>query len=461
MNKLFVCIFLIPQLLLAAEIIPPLLNSPVSLNIKPAIIQDKEETNETIEKIREATKWGGRALTQAKKNINGIDVNVFSITGGAWILHNNVKLSARSIELIGEDAVAGYLKGGIVILDKDNGTTLTASKGVYDKFNESVTIEGDPVIVYKNKNGASTVARSRIIYRNLAEAKTELQDYVEIHNQDYTMLANHAFLFEKEDRYEIPGHPMIFGKDTFMNGESLVYDGTDGNIYLKNNPVIIQRGKKEEKDSDPKEQNENAAEQPDEEEPVLKTIYSTANELVIHKGKTEMESFTGLTGNARVISENHIFSADYIKTYGETDSRLEAKNNIIARDKAGKMFLKGETLEFDQKKQYAHITDNVSVEFVDEETQELKSKMTAIEIERFMDREEMVARGNVVITGPDYVASGAYATYYEKEKKIHLEGNPVLQKDNKKMSTGTIVIYPEENKLYLKDGIKLKNEDDR
>ncbi len=54
--------------------------------------------------------------------------------------------------------------------------------------------------------------------------------------------------------------------------------------------------------------------------------------------------------------------------------------------------------------------------------------MTAVEFERFMDKNETVIRGNVFMEGKDSSATGEYATYFEKEEKVYLEGNPTLRK---------------------------------
>ncbi|MCX7999069.1 MAG: hypothetical protein N3A69_08990, partial [Leptospiraceae bacterium] len=70
---------------------------------------------------------------------------------------------------------------------------------------------------------------------------------------------------------------------------------------------------------------------------------------------------------------------------------------------------------------------NPKVEFLDSE-ENTKASLTAYEIERFADKKEIVARGNVKIESEDSIARGQYATYFEESKKIILEGNPSLER---------------------------------
>lgn len=64
-----------------------------------------------------------------------------------------VKLSANQIEVYGKDAFKGFLRGGVFIQDGDNGVTLRAGVGEYDKFEEKVTIKDRPNFFIQIKAG--------------------------------------------------------------------------------------------------------------------------------------------------------------------------------------------------------------------------------------------------------------------------------------------------------------------
>jgi len=128
---------------------PALLISPLNLSDGNfPYIETAKSSKKNQSKI--PATWGGATLSQETKNVEGIDMTVYSLTGGAWILHKKVKLSANSIEIVGEDAYRGHLKGQTKVEDPENGITLTAGKGIYDKAQETVTLEGRRDIIYDN-----------------------------------------------------------------------------------------------------------------------------------------------------------------------------------------------------------------------------------------------------------------------------------------------------------------------
>lgn len=457
----YLIIYLLTIDYIYANIVPPLLNSPANLsNLKNYDLSAKENPDKNKKNKKNfPTRWGGNALVQSQETINGIDVTIYKLTGNAWIIHKNVRLVGDTIEIIGQDAVKANLTGGVTVYDNENGTVLKAERGKYDKFEETIHIEGNPVIIYKSKNGNNTIARSKYIKRTIPDSKTELAEFIEIQNKDFTILSDKAVLFEKEDRFEIPDKPMVFGNHIFMNGDSLVYTEQDENITLKNHPVIVQRGKdssliktSENPDSNDETKTDDQGKREE------KTTLATADELIYHNDG-DINSYTGLFGNAFIINDTTTVQADFIKSYGKENDKLEARNNIIVNDKKEKIVMKGNVFDYNKAKNYSHLTDNVSAEFLNKKTEEVQTTMTAVEFERYFDIKEIVARGDVIIHGDDYNATGAYATYFEDLKKIHLEGNPSLIQDGKKINSGRIIIFPDTNQIILSDGIKLQSEE--
>ncbi|EMY25264.1 OstA-like domain protein [Leptospira interrogans serovar Australis str. 200703203] len=99
------------------------------------------------------------------------------------------------------------------------------------------------------------------------------------------------------------------------------------------------------------------------------------------------------------------------------------------------------------------MTDSGKIDFLDKKTEAVTSTMTAVEFERFMDKNETVIRGNVFMEGKDSSATGEYATYFEKEEKVYLEGNPTLRKNGRDIHAGKIIFFPREGRALLTDGI--------
>lgn len=148
--------------------------------------------------------WGGSSLTQQERTINGIPMKVFILGGGAYIMHKTIKLSAREIEIIGEDALMGNLKGQVIVEDFQNGVTLTAAKGIYNKMAGTVSLENNPVLLQK-KDGKVVKIQCQSIVRYLEEAKTSLAGKVVVTSDEFQVFGEDAVFSEKDDRIDLAG----------------------------------------------------------------------------------------------------------------------------------------------------------------------------------------------------------------------------------------------------------------
>lgn len=104
-----------------------------------------------------------------------------------------------------------------------------------------------------------------------------------------------------------------------------------------------------------------------------------------------------------------------------------------------------------------HVTDDGKMEFLDSKSGAVTTTMTAQEFERFLDKDETVIRGNVFIKAKGSQAMGEYATYYEKDETIYLEGNPRIDRSGKILRAGKILFYPREGRAILTEGVHLGN----
>ena len=170
--------------LLAVQL--PLLVSPLTISDTSNINYDFDKGQKKNSK-KIPTSWGANTLSQETKQVEGIDVTAYSLSGGAWILHKTVKLSASSIEILGEDAYKGYLKGQTKVEDPENGITLTAGKGTYDKAAETILLDGRPTLIFKDKEQKITKITAPYLKRYIAENKTVFEGGAIIENGEYTI----------------------------------------------------------------------------------------------------------------------------------------------------------------------------------------------------------------------------------------------------------------------------------
>ncbi|MCE9500770.1 MAG: hypothetical protein K8R21_09750 [Leptospira sp.] len=418
-----------------------------------------------------ATSWGGNELIQEEREILGAKSTVYTLGGGAWILHDKIKLSAASIEIIGEDAIQGNLKSGVRVDDVENRIVLRSGKGVYDKFKETIILRERPILTHRNKENQITKITAPNIIRYLGELKTVFEKGVIIDNKEFLVIGDSAVYLEKEDRINMENYPYIFGKNRFLTGDILYYNSESKDVVLENNAVMYYNSleKKRKKVSDKNEEvkktagvNENDTaisgqkdSKPDsgpEEEKIKKTSVFLGDKILYH---STGEKYIGVYGNANLKRDDAEFTAAYIKGFGKDFQNVEAKESVVMKDFENNVILYGNLLEYDKEQNYTHLTEDPKVEFLNEKSKEVSSTLKAVEIERFMDKKEIVARGNVSIETEDSVARGEFATYVEEEERIYLEGNPTLDKDGKILKCGKIIIYPRENKVILTDGLNI------
>ncbi len=420
--------------------------------------------NKKEDKKRDKTPvlWGGNSLTQEERVINGFQMKTFILGGGAYITHKSVKLSAREIEIIGEDAVLGNLKGQVVVEDQENGATLIASKGVYDKLQGTVSLENKPVLIHK-KDGKTVKIHCESIVRYLEEAKTVLSGKVTVVSSDFQVFGEDAVYYEKEDRIDLAGEPFLFSENRFLQGKTLSYFVKEGSIRLEENANIYQvsyekdKSQKEGFGKKNKQEDTNKSASLSEEKKRHITIFS--GDKLVHKKKGQ-DSYTSMEGNALLHREDSEFRAKEIESR-ENNKNIKAKGDVSYLDKENGYRMQGGFLEYDKQKGYSYLSETPQIFFLDKKTLTEKGNLSAVFIERFDVKKEAVARGNVRIETQSSVAGGEFATYYEEEDKLILEGNPTLVRDGTKVSAGKIILYPTEDKATLSDGLKVLNNDEK
>ncbi|EKR66404.1 OstA-like protein [Leptospira weilii str. 2006001853] len=412
------------------------------VNIPPENPEKKDATSNF------PTFWGGSSLTQEDKTVSGLKVTVFILDGGAWIQHKKVKLSANQIEIYGKDAFKGFLRGGVVVQDGDNGVTLRAGTGEYDKLEEKVTIKNRPRLFHTDKSGVKTVISATFIERNLAKKTTLLKENVIIAHPQITILCKQALFEEDSDKIVTDPDPILIAKDRYLTGKQLTFYTNINKVELAGESILFQNYT--EKEVVEKKDSPNTKEKIKKE--VTRVAIFKGDQLVSDKDEGG-ETRVGLYGNATIYRGNLKMNAEKLVSYGKNSSKIEARNQITVHDRENALILSGNVLDYFENDQYIHLTDSGKIDFLDKKTNEVTSTMTAIEFERFMDKNETVIRGNVLVEGKDSFATGEYATYFEKEEKVFLEGNPILRKNGRDIHAGRIIFFPREGRALLTDGI--------
>ncbi|TGL18849.1 hypothetical protein EHQ46_13580 [Leptospira yanagawae] len=398
-------------------------------------LETKKEKKDKIPII-----WGGSSLTQEERLINGFPVKVFILGGGAYIMHKTIKLSAREIEIIGEEALLGNLKGQVIVEDFQNGVTLTATRGIYDKMAGTVSLENQPVLTQK-KDGKVVKIKCQSIVRNLEEVKTTLSGKVVVTSDEFQVFGEDALFTEKEDRIDLKGEPFLFSENRFLIGQTLSYFVKQGSIQLDGDATIYQVSYENKKDK--------------EKEVVSKervvTIFSGKTLTHLNQGK---ETVTSMKGDAYMFRNNAEFKADLLESR-KNNKEIKATGNVSYLDKENGYRMEGGVLFYDKEKGYSYLSESPKIVFLNKKDLVERGQLTSVFIERFDERNETVARGDVQVETQSAKATGEFATYFEKKDELVLEGNPTLVRDSTKVSAGKIILFPKSDKALLTDGLKV------
>jgi len=260
----------------------------------------------------------------------------------------------------------------------------------------------------------------------------------------------------------------LFSENRFLQGKNLSYFVKEGSIVLDGDASIYQVSFEAEKkkledrkkNSQKPETTENQKKENSEKQKLRVITIFSGNKLV-HKNKSaNKEAITSMNGKAFMFREDSEFKAEEIQSL-QNNKLIISKGNVSFLDKANSYRMEGGLLEYNKERGYSYLTEKPKIFFLDEKTLEEKGNLSSVFIERFDEKKEAVARGDVSIQTQSSTAHGEYATFFEEEDKLVLEGNPSLTRDNTKVSAGKIIIYPNEDRAILTDGLKVIGNDQK
>lgn len=420
---------------------PPLLFSAETLDPKSF-----QGIGEADPKRKESfpTFWGANALTQEDREVQGLKVTIFSLEGGAWIQHKKVKLGANRIEVFGKEAYKAFLKNGVNIEDQENGTVMRAGVGEYDKYSEMVYIKERPRLSFRDKTGKTTVISAKQIDRELSTKVTKLHGGVIVNHPEVTIFCAEAVFKESEHLITTDPNPILISKNRYLSGKKLSFYTNESRIILEEDTVLFQSSEETKKDPEGNEKKQTVL-------TILKgdKIESRPNE--------ENDRTILISGNATVLRKDMKITSDNIESVGKDSHIIKARKNIKVHDRENNLLLSGNVFDYFRNENYMHLTDEGKMEFLDKNSDQVTSTITAQEFERFLDQKETVIRGNIWIKSKSTEAQGEYATYFENDESVLLEGNPRINRSGKILRAGKIVFYPREGRSILTEGVHLGN----
>lgn len=428
--------------------------SPVGSHSRPPLLFSAETLDpKSFQGIGEAdpkrkesfpTFWGANALTQEDREVQGLKVTIFSLEGGAWIQHKKVKLGANRIEVFGKEAYKAFLKNGVHIEDQENGTVMRAGVGEYDKYSEMVYIKERPRLSFRDKTGKTTVISAKQIDRELNTKITKLHGGVIVNHPEVTIFCAEAVFKESEHLITTDPNPILISKNRYLSGKKLSFYTNESRILLEENTVLFQSSEETKKDPEGNEKKQ-----------AVLTILK--GDRIESRPNEENDRTVLISGNATVLRKDMKITSDNIESVGKDSRIIKARKNIKVHDRENNLLLSGNVFDYFRNENYLHLTDEGKMEFLDKNSDQVTSTITAQEFERFLDQKETVIRGNIWIKSKSTEAQGEYATYFENDESVLLEGNPRINRSGKILRAGKIVFYPREGRSILTEGVHLGN----
>jgi lipopolysaccharide export system protein LptA len=405
---------------------------------KPPTTQESKKTEKKI------FNWGAQALSQYQKQINGMNITVFSLENGAWIEHKSTHLSASKIDIYGEDGYLAKLNHSVLVKDLEKKITLQSKEAEYDKLTEIVKLKGNPTLEFINDSNQKTIFYSEKITRDIPNKKTSFDGDLTILSMENTILSKDGYYQEDHNKIYLNKNPLMFSEFSHLRSDLIQYDTDSREVILDGNVYGFQYYNETVKDKESTE--------------TIQKIRILEASKIIRYIDSNKETNYKMEGGANLIEENSIFHAPNIESIGSNFQIIKAFQPIEYTSIKEHFVLTGKLLYHEKENKYTRISGSPEILFYDKDMKEIKSKIECNELERFEEKKEMVLKGNIQIKSEKVKAYGEFATYYEDQEVLVLEGNPTLDKDGNKVYSGKILFYPKEDRVILSEGIKNKEE---
>ena len=400
------------------------------------------------------------------------------LRGDATIVHDDTTLKAPLIYL--DPGNEGRLVGGVTITDREQGLTLRAASGSYSRAKEFVSIEGLPRIEIRQGGGKPVIVTTNLLKRDLAEKKSYLDGDVRMHGERWSLLADRGVLSDDTGIMLFEKEPVLIGRDIYMSGGNIEYLTKEKKVVLKDRPfarlIMVERTEAKSavqeswqrslrpetqaylktlpRGMDPKtlppeiqEQLRRASEEAQRQERQKKEPAnpSRASDAAADQGtainerrvlydlsagrieyRFDEKGEAHLLGGVKITSETRSLYGEQFRLSGAGLSIIEADRGVKLIDRKEKMEINARLMRYDTKKRWLWLSGTPVVELQEKNGPGIRARLEAAVIERDMEKEITLARGNVHLKRKAEEAIAEIAVFREKEQKIDLTGRPFL-----------------------------------
>lgn len=174
----------------------------------------------------------------------------------------------------------------------------------------------------------------------------------------------------------------------------------------------------------------------------------------------QKEDVISFIGNVELVQGKNKIIADRMKSF-EKKGIVEGDGNVhfIGTTEEGeKLEIFGGKVVYNKNKDYGVITKNPKlIRKIENSPEEKPVTLICNKIEIYLDKEEIIAWGNVQISREGMKGQGEKGFYFHKAKKMTLTGNPqIFREDGKNESlykADEIIILINDRKIFLEGNV--------
>ena len=172
-----------------------------------------------------------------------------------------------------------------------------------------------------------------------------------------------------------------------------------------------------------------------------KNTIITANRAIYQRKNNKLSLFGPVTiqDTSLTLKARNMF-------YYRDKQKIEAKGDIEIIDETNDTKLTGQNLIYNRNEEYGVLTGSPILKTI-EKKQDEEIIISSDKMEFFRKDERAIATSNVQITRGDVIANCLVATYYNKEEKFVLSGNPTVRQDKNSMSADEIQLFIENDQF--------------
>ncbi|MCS7205324.1 MAG: LptA/OstA family protein [Leptospiraceae bacterium] len=408
-------------------------------------IQKKEPTKKRKLVI---TNYYAEELIRRKIQWKGKEDYELQLKGNATIQHEKAIIQAPIITI--DPDQNAVIEGRLVVSEKEQGIYLYASKGVYNRNEEYVSISQSPYLELKSGKETIKVA-TKEIYRNFAEKTIRFKEYVYFYGDDWVLFSGEGVYYDDQKTFFIREKPVLISEDFYFTSDEIRFLSEEQKIIIDKNPFGLTKLETPQTEKKPNEKNQK--QENSEEEKEIMLIQADAIEYFLKSKENQPQGI--IQGNVRMVSKTKSLLGEEFLLYGRNIQRIESQKRVLIEDKKERFSLEANYMLYDLEKKLLMLRNKPKLIRYEEDMKTIKDELHAQEIEYDIEKKRLVAKGNVHFKRKEEEAFSEFAEYHEEEEKLIMLGNPILKRKDSELQSKVIYVYKDEIKFERELKIKI------